>query len=84
MKDYKIKYLKYKNKYLELKKLLGGSTSYKDERICTNYLKNKCKLMNRDRCNNGIHITREMIDSDPEMRLCQECGTTPFCEKICD
>ena len=84
MKDYKIKYLKYKNKYLELKKLLGGSTSYKDERICTNYLKNKCKLINRDRCNNGIHITREMIDSDPEMRLCQECGTTPFCEKICD
>jgi len=81
MEDYKTKYLKYKNKYLELKKLLGGS---KDTRICTHYLKNKCRSMNLDRCNNGIHITREMIDNDPEIRLCQECATTPFCERECD
>ena len=82
VKDYKIKYLKYKNKYLELKKLLGGSSGKKGTEICTEYLKGRCNRMLTN-CAKGIHTTREWIDNN-QLQVCQSCARTPFCEKSGD
>ncbi len=79
--DYKLKYLKYKNKYLELKKQFGGVNF--ESNFCSSEDKIEIDSLNiGDRIKFQFPATEFFYETDFEFKIVNNAGDIPLSDKI--